>query len=105
MNARFAKPLDENLLHQHAQKCGVIVTLEDHVLPGGFGSAVLEFLQANDLRIPVTRIGWPDAFVDHADSVSDLREANGLSQEDIYKKVLDHFQTASPSERSLAFLE
>ncbi|MFP6887515.1 MAG: hypothetical protein VB997_08125, partial [Opitutales bacterium] len=75
------------------------------VLAGGFGSAVLEFLQANELHIPVTRIGWPDAFVNQADSVTELREANGLGKEAIYQKILAGFKAEDSAEPSLALFE
>ncbi|MGC1784822.1 MAG: 1-deoxy-D-xylulose-5-phosphate synthase [Acidobacteriaceae bacterium] len=78
VNARFAKPLDTELLEQHARRVGLIVTFEDHVLMGGFGSAVLEFLSAHNLKVPVVRIGWPDAFIEHG-KVDQLRAKYGLS--------------------------
>jgi 1-deoxy-D-xylulose-5-phosphate synthase len=78
INARFAKPLDTELLEQYARRVGLIVTFEDHVLMGGFGSAVLEHLSSKNLRVPVVRIGWPDAFIEHG-KVDQLREKFGLS--------------------------
>ena len=78
INARFAKPLDTELLEKYARRVGLIVTFEDHVLMGGFGSAVLEHLSSENLRVPVVRIGWPDAFIEHG-KVDQLREKYGLS--------------------------
>jgi len=78
INARFAKPLDSELLEKYARRVGLIVTFEDHVLMGGFGSAVLEHLSSKNLRVPVVRIGWPDAFIEHG-KVDQLREKYGLS--------------------------
>jgi len=78
VNARFAKPLDTELLEKYARRVGLIVTFEDHVLMGGFGSAVLEHLSSKNLRVPVVRIGWPDAFIEHG-KVDQLREKYGLS--------------------------
>ena len=78
INARFAKPLDTDLLEKYARRVGLIVTFEDHVLMGGFGSAVLEYLSSCNLRVPVVRIGWPDAFIEHG-KVDQLREKYGLS--------------------------
>ncbi len=80
INARFAKPLDTDLLEEYARRVGLIVTFEDHVLMGGFGSAVLEYLSSRNLRVPVVRIGWPDAFIEHG-KVDQLREKYGLSVE------------------------
>jgi 1-deoxy-D-xylulose-5-phosphate synthase len=78
INARFAKPLDTELLETYARRVGLIVTFEDHVLMGGFGSAVLEHLSSQNVRVPVLRIGWPDAFIEHG-KVDQLREKYGLS--------------------------
>jgi len=78
VNARFVKPLDTELLENYARRVGLIVTFEDHVLMGGFGSAVLEYLSSKNLRVPVVRIGWPDAFIEHG-KVDQLREKYGLS--------------------------
>ena len=61
--------------------------MEDHVLAGGFGSAVLEALQEADCPVPVERIGWPDRFVEHGSNVDDLRAAYGLSFDDMYRRV------------------
>jgi 1-deoxy-D-xylulose-5-phosphate synthase len=65
INARFAKPIDVAMLEFYARSVDAIVTLEDHVLKGGFGSAVLEELNTLGLTTPVLRIGWPDQFIEH----------------------------------------
>ena len=76
VDARFARPIDRQLILEQARSASLIVTLEESVLPGGFGAAVLEVLaDADDARAlaPLKRIGLPDGkFVDHG-SVSDLR--------------------------------
>ena len=74
--------------------------MEDHVISGGFGSAILESLQDQGEQIPVERIGWPDKFIDHGSSVTQLREANRLGAEQIITKVLERFRSvqASPKE-------
>lgn len=95
VNARFAKPLDSELLCKQARDAKLIVTLEDHVIEGGFGSAVLETLSENEISVPVTRIGWPDQFVAHGSSVAQLRSENGLSFEDMYAKVESAFEKAA----------
>jgi 1-deoxy-D-xylulose-5-phosphate synthase len=92
VNARFVKPLDRALLLSHAACIPVIVTMEDHVLTGGFGSAVLEALQEADCPTVVERIGWPDRFVDHGTTTEALREANGLSPDDMFRRVLDRWR-------------
>ena len=65
VNMRFAKPLDEALLHQLAETHDCLVTVENHAVMGGGGSAVNEFLQQHRYRVPVLNIGIPDQFVDH----------------------------------------
>lgn len=92
VNTRFLKPLDTTRLYESAQSAQLIVTMEDHVITGGLGSAVMEALQDADLHCPVQRIGWPDAFIEHGSSVSRLREENGLSAAAILETVLTRFQ-------------
>ncbi len=93
VNARFVKPLDRELLLSQAAVVPLLVTMEDHVLAGGFGSAVLEALQDADCTAPaVERIGWPDKFVEHGSNPETLRSAYGLSPDAIYKRVLDRWQ-------------
>ena len=96
VNARFVKPLDRALLLSHAACIPLLVTMEDHVLAGGFGSAVLEALQeAECATAALERIGWPDKFVEHGSSVEVLRAAYGLGPDDIYRRVLDRWRNLS----------
>jgi len=70
IDARFVKPLDEDLLVAEAQRAGRLLTVEEGCLPGGFGSAVLEALERRGLvadGVVVHRLGIPDAFVTHGD--------------------------------------
>jgi len=62
---RYAKPLDQELLHQVFQRFSKIVTLEDGSIQGGFGSAILEFMADNGYSAQVRRLGVPDRFVHH----------------------------------------
>jgi 1-deoxy-D-xylulose-5-phosphate synthase len=79
VNARWAKPLDEALIVRLAEICGRVITIEDHMVAGGFGSAVLELLASTDLHhIPVSLIGLPDRFVEHG-APAILLELYGLS--------------------------
>jgi 1-deoxy-D-xylulose-5-phosphate synthase len=87
VNARFVKPLDRTLLLSQAACLPLLVTMEDHVLTGGFGSAVLEALQEADCQVAVERIGWPDRFVEHGTSADDLRASCGMSFDEIYRRV------------------
>ena len=88
VNARFVKPLDRTLLLSHAACIPLLVTLEDHVLAGGFGSAVLEVVQEGDCPCAVERLGWPDRFVEHGSNVEVLRAAHGLAPADLHRRVL-----------------
>ena len=88
VNARFVKPLDTELLLGHAAKVPLIVTMEEHVLAGGFGSAVMEALQQAGVTTRVERIGWPDAFVGHGTDAATLRAAHGLSPDAMHAQVL-----------------
>src|SRR3984957_16930822 len=95
VNARFVRPLDRTLLLSQAAVVPLIVTLEDHVLAGGFGSSVLEALQEAECTAAVERIGWPDRFVEHGSSVEALRAAHGLSPDDMHRRVLDRWRRLS----------
>jgi 1-deoxy-D-xylulose-5-phosphate synthase len=75
VDARFAKPLDVELLSRVARRCGALVTVEDHVLAGGFGSAVLEALAVAAPGVEVRRLGIPDRFVEHGDVSEQWRVA------------------------------
>ncbi len=78
IDPRFVKPLDTELIQRCARTAAALVTFEDHVLSGGFGSAVLEELERAALTTPVIRIGWPDRFIEHG-KADELRERHGLT--------------------------
>ncbi len=86
INARFAKPVDADCITRYARRCELLVTMEDHVLAGGFGSAVLEALNDAELNTPVIRLGWPDQFIEHG-RVEDLRRTYGLTAEAALDRV------------------
>src|SRR5580692_5441547 len=86
INPRFAKPVDRECVAEFGGRCGLVVTLEDHVLAGGFGSAVLETLNDLELQVPEVRVGWPDAFIEHG-KVESLREKYGLTAEAALEKA------------------
>ncbi|MBW4690728.1 MAG: 1-deoxy-D-xylulose-5-phosphate synthase [Lyngbya sp. HA4199-MV5] len=90
VNARFAKPLDTELILPLAQKIGRVVTLEEGCLMGGFGSAIAESLLDAEIAVPLTRIGIPDKLVDHAtpdESKADL----GLTPAQMAERILKLF--------------
>ncbi len=88
INARFIKPLDDECLLTHARRSRLMVTLEDHCITGGFGSAVLELLSNAHVSTPLLRIGWPDAFVEHG-RLEQLRAKHGLTPEAIAARIRD----------------
>ena len=86
VNPRFAKPIDHTCVAEYGRHCGLLITLEDHVLAGGFGSAVLETLSELELPVPVVRVGWPDSFIEHG-KVEALREKYGLTADAALEKA------------------
>jgi 1-deoxy-D-xylulose-5-phosphate synthase len=92
INPRFAKPIDRSCVAEYGRHCGLLVTLEDHVLAGGFGSAVLETLNELELPVPVVRVGWPDAFIEHG-KVEALRAKYGLTAEAALEKARPYLVT------------
>ena len=87
INARFCKPLDAETILGAARRCGHIVTIEDGVVQGGFGSAVLELLAANGVSVPAALVGLPDNFIEHG-PVPLLRELAGLTAKDVAAKAI-----------------
>jgi 1-deoxy-D-xylulose-5-phosphate synthase len=94
INPRFVKPLDRDVIARYAQRAGVIVTFEDHVLMGGFGSAVMEAISEMQLQVPVVRIGWPDRFIEHG-KVEQLRARYGISVEAALEKLAPYLKKKS----------
>jgi 1-deoxy-D-xylulose-5-phosphate synthase len=89
INARFAKPVDSVMLERFARSAEILLTLEDHALAGGFGSAVLEELNRLGLSTPVVRVGWPDQFIEQG-KPDELRKKYGLSAEAALAKLRQH---------------
>ena len=89
INPRFIKPMDTAVIEQHARKCRVVCTFEDHVLMHGFGAAVIEHLHDAGIHTPVERIGWPDEFIEHG-KPEILRDLHGLTAEAAMVKILHH---------------
>lgn len=82
VNARFVKPLDEELIASLAKQTGRIITIEEGVIAGGFGSAVLELLASQEILCTVKVLGVPDHFIDHG-KPEELRAICGLTAENI----------------------
>nr|WP_221279706.1 1-deoxy-D-xylulose-5-phosphate synthase [Algibacter amylolyticus] len=79
---RFVKPLDENLLHTIFKTYGTVVTVEDHTIKGGFGSAILEFTSENGYKNTIKTLGIPDDFVEQG-TLAELQESVGLDVESL----------------------
>ncbi|OGP72498.1 MAG: 1-deoxy-D-xylulose-5-phosphate synthase [Deltaproteobacteria bacterium RBG_16_50_11] len=89
INSRFLKPLDGDLICHWAKKTGRILTVEENVLQGGFGSAVLELLQESRLfSIELKRLGLPDSFIEHG-AQSILRAKYGIDEDGIFKRAME----------------
>ncbi|EKD50978.1 MAG: hypothetical protein ACD_62C00378G0002 [uncultured bacterium] len=86
INLRFAKPLDEGMITSLARNFRVLLTVEDGVVKGGVGSAILECLTENHMRVPVKCLGVPDAFVRHA-SQARQREFCHLDAQSIVREA------------------
>ncbi|RAV29700.1 1-deoxy-D-xylulose-5-phosphate synthase [Sinomicrobium soli] len=83
---QFVKPLDEALLHRIFTKFGILVTVEDGCISGGFGSAILEFAATHGYSSNIRRLGIPDAFISHG-KVGELQEMTGISPEKIRQAI------------------
>jgi 1-deoxy-D-xylulose-5-phosphate synthase len=95
LNPRFIKPLDRELIARYARRATAVVTFEDHVLMGGFGSAVMEALSEMGIETPVVRIGWPDRFIEHG-KVDQLRARHGVSVEAALEKLAPWLTRRAP---------
>jgi 1-deoxy-D-xylulose-5-phosphate synthase len=88
VNARFVKPLDTELLRQVLRQVPNVITVEDHAVSGGFGSAVLEFLADEGMTgVRVRRLGVPDFFIPHG-TQDELRRVCGFDRESITQAAL-----------------
>ena len=96
INMRFVKPLDEVMVTNIAKQYDLIITLEENVVMGGAGSAVLETLQAHQLACPVLQLGIPDYYVEHG-SQQEMLKACGLDEpgieQAIQQKIIDIMST------------
>ena len=91
INPRFTKPLDAGTHEFFGHAAEVVVTMEDHALMGGYGSAVLELFSEKGVSTPVVRIGWPDQFIEHATKQDELRRKYGLTIENTVVRVNAQF--------------
>ncbi len=91
INARFLRPLDEALIHPLARRIGKVVTLEEGAIAGGFGGAVVESLNDEEIHVPTLRIAIPDKLVDHA-SPQQSKESLGLTPAQIVERIIEKYQ-------------
>lgn len=87
ISPRFTKPLDVATHEFFGRAADVLITLEDHALTGGYGSAVLECFSSRRITTPVVRLAWPDQFIEHASSVDYLRQRHGLTADRLAQQV------------------
>lgn len=88
---RFAKPIDEKLLHEVFNLYKKVITVEDGCVTGGLGSAVLEFMADNNYSAQVKRLGIPDRFVEHGEQ-NELYEECGFSSKQILETIIELMQ-------------
>ncbi len=88
---KFVKPIDEDLLHEVFSQHKKIITIEDGALIGGFGTAVLEFMVANNYQAQIQKLGIPDKFIDHG-TQTELQHECGFDKEGIYNKAKSMLQ-------------
>ncbi|MFI0348762.1 MAG: 1-deoxy-D-xylulose-5-phosphate synthase [Chthoniobacterales bacterium] len=90
INPRWIKPLDKTTLDYFAKKSSLLVSLEDHALKNGFGTAIAEHLSDQKITTSLLRFGWPDQFIEHG-SVPILRKKYGLTAEALAKSICSAF--------------
>ena len=95
INARFVKPIDEDMLIRITDTHRLIVTLEDNVMSGGYGEHVTEFAAVNDLQTEILNIAVPDEFVPHG-SIDILREKLGMDPESVAGRIINKLQSMDP---------
>lgn len=98
VNARFVKPIDEELLRSFADTYELVVTLEENVKDGGFGERVLAFAEEEDLPFGVEIIALPDRFIPHG-SVSYQMKQVGFTPEDICGRIEEYYRKQGQEER------
>jgi 1-deoxy-D-xylulose-5-phosphate synthase len=96
MNARFAKPLDEELVIELATRTGFLVTIEEAQLMGGFGSAVLELLETRGVEVKIRRLGLPDGYIEHGTRAELLADV-GLTPGQVAEQVTTWMRTRTPT--------
>ena len=91
INARFAKPLDEDALLSAARHHDLIVTMEENVISGGMGEQVMRFYEEHNLSVRVLAIAIPDEYVEHG-NVEILRREVGIDAETITERTIEAYE-------------
>ncbi|MCR5468561.1 MAG: 1-deoxy-D-xylulose-5-phosphate synthase, partial [Lachnospiraceae bacterium] len=87
VNARFTKPLDTEMLTSLAKEHKLVVTMEENVIKGGLGEAVLDYYNSEKINTPVEIVALEDDYVEHG-NVDILRKELGIDSESIVEKIL-----------------
>jgi 1-deoxy-D-xylulose-5-phosphate synthase len=103
VDMRFLKPMDEVLVLQLARSHELIVTLEDHVIGGGAGSAVAEVIAAGDLAVRMLHLGLPDRFVEHGEQAQ-LLASLGLTSDGIVAAINRRLRGPGPRGAIVSYL-
>jgi len=98
INMRFIKPIDTKILDEVVTRYDKIVTIEENNLPGGFGSAVIEYLTDNHFKNDVLRIGLPDKFIDHG-TQAELHKQTEIDPEGIVTKITSFLKNTKSAEK------
>ena len=93
VNMRFVKPLDEALIKTLALKCSLLVTVEENTVLGGAGSAVNEYLAANNIHTPILNLGLPDSFIEHGNPKQLLADC-GLDAKGIHSAIAQRLKAS-----------
>lgn len=86
IDPRFLKPLDESAIMEAAEKCGTVITIEENILDGGFGSSVIELFNNNGKSYPTLRLGIPDRII-HQGSPAELFDEMQLSEPHLFYRI------------------
>jgi 1-deoxy-D-xylulose-5-phosphate synthase len=100
INMRFIKPLDSNRLDEIAAKHDRIVTLEENNLPGGFGSAVIEYFNDKNFKNDILRLGIPDKFIDHG-TQKQLHKQIEIDPEGIADRITSFYKNAKSASKAV----
>jgi len=93
INARFVKPIDEDGLTNSAKRTKLIVTLEDNIVTGGFGTSVADFLESSEVtgEVKLLKLGWPQKFIEHG-SITQLMSRYNLDSDSVAERICDYIE-------------